>query len=85
MSQQQIDTVNDDKANPVKMAIAVTIGAVGLVVGIVMLAYFAVGTHHVGEADAKANSAEAVALRIAPATVLVIDPLKGAVPSAAVP
>jgi hypothetical protein len=82
MSQQHSDTVKEDNANPLQLAIAVTIGAIALVVGIVMLAYFAVGTHQVGEADSKANSAEAVALRIAPATVLVTDPTKGAAPAA---
>jgi hypothetical protein len=76
MSQNHSDIVNADKSKPVKLAIAVTIGAVGLVVGIIMLAYFAVGTHQIGEANAKANSAEAVARRIAPATVLVVDPSK---------
>jgi len=50
-------------------------------VGIIMLAYFAVGSHRVGEADSKANSPEAIARRIAPATILVVDPAKGSIPS----
>ncbi len=81
MSQPHPDKVNEDKAHPVKLAVTVTIGAVGLVVGIIMLAYFAVGTHRVGEADAKANSADAVAQRIAPATMLVVDPPKVSAPA----
>lgn len=77
MSQQHPNTVDKDTAHPAKLAIAITIGAVGLVVGIIMLANFAVGTHQVGETDANANTAEAVARRIAPAAVLVVDPSKG--------
>jgi hypothetical protein len=77
MSEHHSDKINEDKSNPVKLAVVVTIGAVGLVLGIIMLAYFAVGTHQVGEADAKANSTQAIAQRIAPATVLAIDPSKG--------
>ena len=82
MSQHHSDPVEENiETHPVKLAIVVIIGAVGLVVGIVMLAYFAVGSHRVGETDSKANTPEAIAQRIAPAVVLVVDPSKGSAPS----
>ena len=68
------------ETHPVKLAIAVTVGAVALIVGIVMLAQFAVGTHSVGNSVDKANTADAVAQRIAPETVLAIDPTKAPAP-----
>ena len=40
------DPVEDNiETHPVKLAVAVTVGAIGLVVAIILLAYFAVGTH----------------------------------------
>lgn len=71
MSQHHADSVQDnDKGNPVQVAVAVTAGAIGLVIAIVMVAYFAVGTHRVGSSEAKANTPEAIAQRIAPLTSL---------------
>ncbi len=87
MSQHHADPVEENiETHPVKLAIAITIGAVGLVVGIIMLANFAVGTHRVGETDAKSNSPDAIGQRIAPATVLVVDPAKApaSAPTAAI-
>ena len=82
MSPHHSDPVEENiETHPVKLAIAVIIGAVGLVVGIVMLAYFAVVSHRVGETDSKTNTPEAIAQRIAPATKLVVDPSKGPVTS----
>ena len=75
----------NDKSHPVKMAIAVVVGAVGLVIGIVLLAYFAVGSHRVGETESKANTPEAIAKRIAPVTTLAVDVSKGSTPSPAPP
>ncbi len=75
MSQPHINSTQSD-SQPVRMAIFVTIGAVGLIVGIVMLAQFAVGSHRVGENDAKANTPEAIAQRIAPLTKLALEPAK---------
>jgi cytochrome c5 len=69
------------ETHPVKLAVAVTVGAVGLIVGIVMLAYFAIGTHRVGASEAKANTPEAIAKRIAPVVTLAVDPSKGPVPA----
>ena len=64
------------ETHPVKLAIAVTVGAFALIVGIVMLAHFAVGTHSVGNSVDRANTADAVAQRIAPVTFLAVDATK---------
>ena len=72
----------EQSANPVKMAIAVTIGAFALIIGIVMLAHFAVGTHSIGTSAENANTPEAIALRIAPVTTLSLDPAKANIPAA---
>lgn len=76
------DTKNAE-ANPVKLGIAVFIGAIGLVVIIMMLASFAIGTRTMGTGNEKATSADAVAGRIAPAATLVVDASKGSVPTVA--
>lgn len=68
-------------ANPIKMTIAVTIGSFALIIGIFMLAYFAVGTHSVGKSVENANTPEATAKRIAPVTTLAIDASKAPVPA----
>jgi hypothetical protein len=74
MSQHHSDPVEENiETHPVKLAVAVTICAIGLVVGIVMLARFAVGSHRVGETESKANTPEAIAQRIAPLTMLAVD------------
>jgi cytochrome c5 len=77
MSQHHSDPVEENiETHPVKLAIAVVVGAVGLVVGIVLLAYFAVGLHRVGETEKKANTPEAIAQRIAPLTTISVDASK---------
>ena len=79
MSQHHSDPVEENmETHPLKLAIAVTIGAIGLVVGIMMLANFAVASHRVGETDIKANTPEAIAQRITPVVKLAVDPTKGA-------
>jgi len=70
-------------SNPVQLAIAIAVGAVGLIVGIYLLVQFAVGTRAIGAGDAKANSPEAIAKRIAPVVNLAVDPSKGPVPALA--
>jgi cytochrome c5 len=67
------------ETHPVKLAIAVTVGSVGLVIGIVLLAYYSIGTHRVGESAASANSAEAIKARIAPLVRVAVDETKGPV------
>lgn len=74
MSQHHHDPVEENiETHPVKLAIAVTAGAAALIIGIVMLAYFAVGTHRIGATEAKANTPEAIAQRIAPFVALKVD------------
>jgi cytochrome c5 len=87
MSEHHHDPVGENiETHPVKLAIAVTVGAVGLIVGIILLAYFAVGTHRPGATEAKANTPQAVAQRIAPLVTIAADPSKApaAAPVAAV-
>ena len=84
MSQHHHDPVEENiETHPVKLAIAVVVGALGLIVGVVLLAYFAVGSHRVGSGEAKANTPEAIANRIAPVVTLAVESTKGSV--AAVP
>ncbi|MBL8510124.1 MAG: hypothetical protein JNM52_00640 [Betaproteobacteria bacterium] len=68
---QPHQTQENNPSSPVKMAISVSVGAVGLVVAIIMLAYFAVGTHTIGSNEA--NNPEAVKERIAPVTTLAVE------------
>ena len=82
MSQHHSDPVEENiETHPVKLAIAVIVGAVGLVVGIVLLAYFAVGSHRVGETESKANTLEAITQRIAPLTRLAVEGSKTPTPA----
>ena len=54
MSQSHHDPVEENiETHPVKLAIAVIVGAFALILGIVMLAHFAVGTHAVGTTSIK--------------------------------
>ena len=66
------------ESHPVKLAIIITIGAFALILGIVMLAYFAVGSRSVGTSVGNANTPEAIAARIAPVTTLAVDTTKAA-------
>ena len=85
MSQHSADAgANSNQAHPVKLAIAVTVGAAALIIGIIMLAYFAIGTHRVGGAEAKANTPDAIAKRIAPVVTIALDQSK-APPAATAP
>jgi cytochrome c5 len=84
MTQKHHDPAEENsKSHPVKMAIAITTGAFALILGIIMLAYFAVGSHAVGNNVDSANTPEAVALRVAPVTTLALEPSKDIVPTAA--
>ena len=83
MSQHHHDPVEENiETHPVKLAVAVIVGALGLIVSVVLLAYFAVGSHRVGSGEAKANTPEAITNRIAPVVTLAVESTKG---SAAVP
>jgi cytochrome c5 len=84
MSQQHHDpAAANTESHPVKMAIAVTVGAFALILGIMMLAHFAIGSHVVGDNVGSASTPEAIAQRIAPVTTLALDPAKGAPVTAA--
>jgi cytochrome c5 len=73
MSEHHADPVEQNiETHPVKLAVAVGVGAVALIIAIVLLASFAVGTHDVG-ADSKASSPEETAMRIAPVAKLVVE------------
>jgi cytochrome c5 len=85
MSEQQHTTTEaGSEANPIKIAIAIAVGAVVMIIGIMMLAYFAIGTRPLGTGNEKANSPDSITDRIAPVTSLVVDPTKGPVPGAPV-
>ncbi len=73
------------KSNPMQMAIMVVVGAAGLILGIVMLAQFAVGTHNLGATVETANTPAAVAQRVGPLVTLAVEsaPTPAAVASAA--
>lgn len=85
MSGQHHDPVEENiETHPVKLAIWITIGAVALVIGIVLLAQLAVAFY--GARPMKGDPAmsdEAVARRIAPVAKLAVDPNAPAVPAAA--
>jgi cytochrome c5 len=73
------------ETHPVKLAIGIVIGAAALIIGIMMLAQFAVGSY--GDRSMKdepAMSPEAVAKRLAPVAKEVVDPNAPA-PAAAAP
>ena len=70
------DPISDNvETHPVRLAIGITIGAVALVIGIILMAKLAVGSY--GTRSLKGDPAmsdAAVAKRLAPAAQLAIDP-----------
>jgi cytochrome c5 len=80
------DPIEDNiDTHPVKLAIGVLIGAVSLIIGIVLVAQFAIGSYGSRSLkDDPAMSPEAVAKRLAPVGRVVIDPNAPA-PAAAPP
>ena len=86
------DPIEDNiDTHPVKLAIGVVIGAAALIVGIILLAQFAVGSYGARSMkDDPAMSAGAVAKRLAPVAAVSIDPnapvaVAVAAPAAAAP
>lgn len=71
------------QSNPIKTAIFVAVGALALIIGVFLLAKFAVGTHEVGATNELANTPEMVAKRIAPVAKLMVVQQAGGVPAAA--
>ncbi len=83
MSDHANNPTNSAKSsNPVKIAIAVAVGVLALIIGIILLTRFAVGTHEMGTHVASANTPEAINKRIAPAASLLVDTSKGSAPIA---
>ena len=82
MSQSHHGSAEENtESHPVKLAIAITVGAFALILGIFLLARFAVGSHSIGNNVDSANTAEAIAQRIAPVVVLAVDASKGTIPA----
>ena len=81
------DVIEDNiDTHPAKVAIGVAIGAIALVVGIIMLAQFAIGAYGSRSLkDDPAMSSEAVKKRLAPVANLVIDPNAVAAPAQTAP
>lgn len=72
------------KSNPIKTAIFIALGALALIIGVFLLAKFAVGTHEIGATNEAANQPEMVAKRIAPVTTLLVVPQPGGAPGTTV-
>ena len=74
-------TGETNAAHAVKTTIAVTVGAIVLILGIILLAKYAIGTHSVGNSAENANTPAAIAQRIAPVTTLAVDASKVPAPA----
>ena len=70
--QTSSDAKSASKSNPVKTAIFVAIGVLTLIIGVFLLAKFAVGTHELGATNETANKPEMVTKRIAPVVNLLV-------------
>ena len=85
MSQHQPDPIeNNNDSHPVKLAIIIAVGTLALIIGIILLAKFAVNAY--GARDLKNDPAmrgEAVVKRIAPVAAVAVDPNAPAAPPAA--
>jgi len=70
------DVIEDNiETHPVRLAIGVVVGAIALIVGILLLAQFAVGAYGARSLKNDASmSADAVGKRLAPVAKVVIDP-----------
>ncbi len=83
MAQPNTPSTGEKATNPVTMAIYVAIGAVVMIIGIILLASYAVHSHKVG---ANVAVTEKTTLsNIAPLTTVVVDATKGPVPSLNMP
>ena len=73
-SQHHSSSAHDGESNPVRLAILITLGAVAVVIGIIMLVNLAVGSY--GSRDLKGDpsmSEQAIAKRIAPVAKVSVD------------
>lgn len=85
MSDHHPDPIEENiDTHPLKLAIMVAVGAAGLILGIVMLAQYAVGTHNLGATVDTANTPAAVAQRIGPLTTLATEAATTSTPAVAI-
>jgi len=75
-------TEENQGSSPVTMAVIVFVGAIALVVGIMLVAQFAIGSRSLGASDEKVNSDAAVKERIGPLVIIAVEAGKGGVPAA---
>jgi cytochrome c5 len=85
MSEHHSDAGTESKANPVGMAVAIFIGAIGLVIGIMMLAHFAIGTRALGSGLEKEKAEATVKNNIAPVMVIATSNPAAPAPAPAAP
>jgi len=84
MSEHQPDPTEETQAsNPVKLAVIVFVGAIALVVGIMLVAQFAIGTWSLGTGDETSKSDAAVNERIRSVVTIAVDAGMGGVPAVA--
>jgi cytochrome c5 len=84
MSEQDHGTT-ESNTNPVGMAIAVFVGAIALVIGIMLLAQFAIGTRPLGAGLDKAAAEAAIKERISPDVIIATSSTPQAAPAPAAP
>lgn len=81
MSESQPQNQDDiSGSGTIKMSIIVLVGAIALVVCILLLAYYAVGSRTLGASNPKSSTPDTVQSRIAHPAALVVDESKGPVP-----
>src|SRR5215204_910354 len=79
-------TGSKTESHPVKLAIVIVIGTIGLIVGIILMARLAIGVY--GSRDLKDDPsmrAEVVAKRVAPVASVAVDPNAPAAPAPSAP
>jgi cytochrome c5 len=86
MSEHHTDLVEENiETHPVKLAVAILVGALAMILGLAMIASYAVGAWgQRSAAEDPAMSSQAIARRIAPVAKLVVDPNAPATPAAPV-
>jgi cytochrome c5 len=84
---QHHDPIEDNiDTHPLKLAVGIVIGAIALIIGIILVVQYAIGSYGSRSLkDDPAMSPEAVAKRIAPVAKVVVDPNAPATPAAAIP
>ncbi len=84
MSEQHSHASDEKSGNPVGAAVAVFVGAIGLVIGIMLLAHFAISTRTLGAGLDKEKAEATVKANIAPVvTIALTNPAEAAAPAPA--